>query len=359
MAGLWKARHYREDDGPQIETLLQSSFHHNISMNRWHWILDNNPLGSRTTDGDVWIAESDGKIVGHYAKIRYTMKYFRQEVVGAQGVWMATHPKYRRLGIATELMRCARADSKMNGTKVHFSFPNSLSYRLASKHGVAFCGNLKKLVLVFERRRYLQKALGRRAGSIAERLGLLSSESPGFGRPSEGLNEDYSIEEGFRADAGEVWDSVKSNFDLGIERSLDYLNWRYNKRWGDYVALSAIRNGRTAGYLVGRTTDSGGVRSLTLCEILSKDDEEATYIVLEKALLNVARRAGAAFISAFSSPLPGCNQAMSGSGFVDARISPVFGRKAVTPGLYLFDEKDRLRVRQANYFYSPGDSDFA
>ena len=155
MGTSWRIRNYSPGDEVGLERLFLAC-NRQASIAKWRWIQANNPLGSRMTEGDVLVAEAGGKIVGHYAKIRYSMHWFGETCMGAQGWMLATHPDFRRKGIASELIETSRGDSKSLGIKVHFSFPNQSSASLSQKAGVIYKRDSAEFHLILDRRAYFK-----------------------------------------------------------------------------------------------------------------------------------------------------------------------------------------------------------
>lgn len=343
-----------------MDDLFRVCFGRRFDMERWRWIHNNNPLGARATKGDIWIAEDKGRVVGYYSKIRYSMWYFGHTRLGTQSSSIATHPMYRNQGIATTLSHASHEDSLRIGACVAFALPNHMSYRIAIKNNYVSCGQTSHLVRVFDNKAYLRKRFGGITGDV---LGLLGFFSPGdrhLGHSSGYKGIEYQVVRGFRADVGEIWESVKRDYDLAIERTDKYLEWRYNEKWGDYVVLSALKNGKTAGYAVYATSRSYGVLNMNVCEIISRDDDETTHSVLVDTLLSAAQRDGMAFISIYGSCSQGSLRVLSEMGFVTQDFGLFFGRRRrASPLVRAYDPSERGRLSGARYFYSSGDTDTA
>jgi hypothetical protein len=214
------------------------------------------------------------------------------------------------------------------------------------------------LHLVLDRRAYLKKQLENRnwRADVAGFLGFFSSKNGQTGTRYKSAG-DFEIVEGFKDDAGEVWDSIRAHFDLGIERTKQYLEWRYDPNWDDYKILSAIHGGETAGYAVYRTLHNHGPNSINLCEFLSRGDEETVYEELGKVLVRKAREEQAAFISAFGSCSIGCRSVLSKMGFAAPDLA--FWKNKLRPTLYPFVNEERDRLKEAKRYYSLGDTDSA
>jgi predicted N-acetyltransferase YhbS len=61
----WTLRAYQPGDESQIVSLFQTCFHHRITEAHWRWKL----RGYEARFDNVWVAESDGRIIGHFAAI--------------------------------------------------------------------------------------------------------------------------------------------------------------------------------------------------------------------------------------------------------------------------------------------------
>lgn len=96
-----------------------------------------NPAGI----GLIQIAELDGKIVGHGARIPVMMKVGAETVSGNQGIDAMTHPAYRRWGISGSISMANHAwAAKCN---LHIGYGLSKVSSFSFPHGVSRRGSVE------------------------------------------------------------------------------------------------------------------------------------------------------------------------------------------------------------------------
>ncbi|MFP4475774.1 MAG: GNAT family N-acetyltransferase [Desulfatibacillaceae bacterium] len=128
MSGKWKARPYRAEDVDSIIRLRFSVFG-NIDPVRtmpaaWKWWYLDNPGGH----GEIWVAESDGQVVGHYAAIPTRMWVDGKPDLYAYSCDTMVHPSHRRQGVFTGLAKkCYARLEEDRGIKWIWGFPNEKS----------------------------------------------------------------------------------------------------------------------------------------------------------------------------------------------------------------------------------------
>ncbi len=121
-------RPYREGDEIGIDALLKACFPRYRGFEYWKWIHKNNPVGFSGDKGDIWVADANGKIVGYYGRIRYKVKFFGRDAFATQGTQIATHPDFRRQGIALKIFASVFAPHIFKQIGFSFGYPNHASY---------------------------------------------------------------------------------------------------------------------------------------------------------------------------------------------------------------------------------------
>jgi GNAT superfamily N-acetyltransferase len=311
-----------------------------------------NPLGFHGPDGDIWVVESsDGTLVGYYGRIRYSMHCFGKIVLASQALNMATHPQFRRLGIAAELMASSIRDAKNNGIRLTFGFPNRLSYPLAIKEGACDAGPARELHLVLDRAAYVSSLSG---GPIRRTLRRAELALPGVGsrhHPLKRSANHFETVRGFTEDADSVGIIVQRKFDLGLARTREYLMWRYDPRWGDYEAVSILSRGTCSGYVVTGTTKKGSLEVTRIHELVARDDDPQTYEALLAIALEKAQRGSSAYLAVSSMASEACLRSLRGLGF---RSVGRGARYVLVP----YDEQIRQKLGGARAYQSLGDRDY-
>lgn len=352
LSQSWKTRRYEPDDDPRIDALLRMSLPGYRGLQKWTWMHKGNPLGFHGSEGDVWVAESpDGSLVGYYGRIRYSLNFLGRSVLASQVINMATHPMFRRMGIATDLVTSSIRDAKKNGIALTFAFPNRNSYPLAVKEGAYDAGQASELHLVLDRSAYFGSL---QSGPI--RRTLRKAQFALSGRSSENhlakvQNSQLEKVKGFTDEVDSVWAAVRKRFDFGLERGRRYFLWRYDSRWGDYDIISLLNRGMISGYVVTGTTKKGSLGVTRIFEFLSKDDDLQTYEALLDVAIEKAERGASAYVAISSVTTEAGLRSLRRRGFQSANR----GARYV---LFPYDEEIRLRIIRARAYHSFGDRDY-
>jgi GNAT superfamily N-acetyltransferase len=321
-------------------------------LRKWAWMHKNNPNGFHGSEGDIWVAESsDGTLVGYYGRIRYAMHCLGEVILASQALDMATHPQFRRLGIAKELVTSSIGDARSNGIKLTFGFPNPLSYHIALREGAYDAGQASELHLVLDPSAYTSSLESRPVRRMLWRAELAISTIGSELLDLEGATDEYETVSGFTEDAGSVEAAVQSTFDLGLVRTREYLTWRYDPNWGDYETSSLLNRGMCSGYIVTRTVKQGSAQFTRILEFIARDDDPRTYRALLSVALEKARRGGSAQLAVSSALSDGCLRTLRRLGFRNARRA---GGYVLNP----YDDSLRQNLRLARVYQSLGDRDY-
>ena len=360
MSSSWITRRYRPGDETKILELLGLCFGQSVaSLEGWSWILKRNPLGFHGTEGDIWVAEtSAGLLIGHYERIRVPMWHAGKSIVGSQVSSLCTHPDYRRQGVYDSLARSALEDAKKNEIGVSFSFPSELSYRGVVKHGWMDLGKMRDLAWVLDPEDFARRMRRTPVTKLFASV-LLSAAAPELnGMRTGGGTGDVEIADGFMEDAGSVWDSLKHGYDVGIERTKAYLEWRYHRHWGDYQILSAMRGGQTAGYAVFRAAAPGSGRG-RICELISKNDDVHVYQRLLKEVRRRSRAQGMIVLAASAACSPGHHAVLrhTRARILASIMKSVRYDRGHMVALFL-QGGQRVQPGRVRWYHSIGDRDF-
>lgn len=247
-----KIRPYQEGDEKGILTLMNAVYGQWHGLNYWRWKYKENPLGF--FPNWIWMAESNGKIVGHYTVIPVRMKIGNKYILAAQSVDTATHPDYRRQGIFENLAKNVYAEAYRDGVRLIYGFANS-PRRVTSEAGASYEGLHKKLEwthLCFMTRMLKGLGYSKPTGSgIVTRMGaaLLRFVTK---TPSLGGTEDIEIEKIDKFDNGIdlFWEKVSRGGQVMTKRDSAYLNWRINDADSEYVIIEAKKGGEVQGYVI-------------------------------------------------------------------------------------------------------------
>lgn len=276
-----------EGDEEQIVSLLNKAFEgwHNMQHWEWKYKVIKDVFGCPPI---IWIAEDHNNIVGHYAAIPAKMKLEKKSVLTFQGVDAATHPSYRRRGIYEGLVKRVSEDAGKEAAFATFAFPTSggASYECfvrklgwSDVHPVTIMFKILNLKGVFSKGRFTFTAKHdfyphvknvkmnktkifdiRVLLQLFKRLFLALSSAyiakdqfhPSFKNIK--INKTRILDERY----DEFWKKTSRKYDVAIERSRQYLNWRYfNNPDANYTVYLAEKENEVLGYIVTKCTTIG------------------------------------------------------------------------------------------------------
>lgn len=229
------------------------------------WQYWANPFGPPCS----WVAEADGRIVAHYAGIRYPGVLRGRRVTIALGVDAATHPGFRGLGLFEQLARAVYLGSGQAGMPVTYCLPNPSSLRGFQKAGGQDLGGARVLVAPLDsawlaRRFHLPRPL---AAGIARGFGVPRSDRAGMvDQPPLGLDD--------------LWADLAPAHGNGVARCDAWWRWRYCRRPGNpYVLVESRRDGRLVGAAAALAREDLGGTFLCILELLAADARAARDLV--------------------------------------------------------------------------------
>ena len=279
------------DVDPVIE-LLKLSFGFHLSRDWWDWKYRLNPAGYWGEQGDSWVAESEGHVVGHLAVIPQKMKVGPETVTMAQLVDGATHPRYQGLGVFKALIRKLFSDVKGRYRFV-FGFPNEKIFRNFQGPGWAssqvvefyrFLNHESSLGSYFTND--LMTWAGKEGLKALQSVEKLSSRLGS--RKREGCPVEIQRVERFPEEMDDFWKTVRPEFETVLERSAAFLNWRFSRHFGRYRIYLArsVEDGTVTGYMVLRKTETEKIKNvLNIVDILALPEHDGCVLrLLEHAI---------------------------------------------------------------------------
>lgn len=247
--------------------MLASSFPDNAKVRReiMDWQYWANPFGPPCS----WVAESEGRIVAHYAGIRYPGVLRGEPVTLGLGVDAATHPEFRGLGLFEQLARAVYLDCGRAGMPVTYCLPNPSSLRGFQKAGGQDLGGARVLVAPLD------------ASWLAGRFHLPRLLAAGITRAfSVPRSEEADLVDQVPAGLDDLWSDLARAHGNGVARGEAWWRWRYAGRPDNsYVLVEARRHGRLVGAAAALSRPDLGGTFLCLLELLAADAEAARALV--------------------------------------------------------------------------------
>lgn len=188
-------REYKAGDEAGIIELCKNVFNEDIHESYWKWLFISNPSGNSIIE----IAESKERIVGHCAVIPTVVIVSGHRVAAAQSVWLAVHSDYRDLETFKTL--CNRIYKRLEDMQITFIY--------------AF---LREKILHLQKR-ILGWVKGNHITTLERLPGIVPSE----------IDKTFDIVEitVFDKRFQGLLNTINSSGWTMVERSIEYLNWRY------------------------------------------------------------------------------------------------------------------------------------
>lgn len=119
----WIIRPYREGEQVDIVNLCKLIFAEQpadrFSLEYWNWEFTANSSGP----AKIWIADDNGKVVGHYAVVPRRVQIGNVVRLGSIVVDVMTHPDYRMQGMFAAIGREALVGAANGGIEFCYGFP--------------------------------------------------------------------------------------------------------------------------------------------------------------------------------------------------------------------------------------------
>lgn len=356
----WTIRPYRDGDEEGILELWKAVYpEHTYDreqwMKWWRWMYTANPHGT----GVIFLAEQEGRIIGHTAEIPVMMKIGSESVLVGISLDAMTHPDYRRQGTFVALVKARSLESDKRGIRATYGFRNRFSYpypALATKVGMFDGATMQKVLRPLDWRNTLRTqtqnsfllTVGAPAGSLLSHVLLRAKRRP--------LPKGMTIaqESSFDESVNDLWKRVSSQYQAIVLRNMEYLNWRYVAVPDrDYSIYLGRRSETVAGYLVLGHRETDSARIGIIVDILAESDEVAECLISEavdhcrldkRDLIWSARIAGTPLARAYRR-----------NGFISVPFAKSIGIKGRSSSPSIAQQMQNPK----NWFLQMGDSDEA
>jgi hypothetical protein len=263
------SRQYVEGDEDQIIELLRLVFNGwpRFDLNctveeHWTWKMKETPL----MVNHVVVTETNGKIIGVQQGIAKKMKVGNKVILGNKSGELGVHPEYRRMGVRNSMLQFKKYKEQF-GVTFNISLTsnpilvNARARKLKrdNRWGLVFPHPVKYLVRIQDFDKFLKRIKREYTWqrTLIYKLGFFFLKTlNGIQRKlSSGVSNssDFSIKKIMIFDdkIDDFWKSIKDDYNFIVEKSKDYLNWRFcDKRAGTYDVWQATENDAIIGYMV-------------------------------------------------------------------------------------------------------------
>ena len=241
------------DLSAQQEVVIDTLFRHltdQSDQQRFEWLYKAGPHGA----GKAWLAmdtQSDA-VVGMGSAFSRKF-YFEDREISA---WVlgdfCLDPQYRSLGPALQLQRACLGVTEWNGETFCYDFPSASMVAVYKRLGIGVNGKMLRLAKPLGVDRKVKQII---KNAAAQRV-VTSVGNALLRRVSPKAEADESLEVAVHAQCcGEEFTVLaqqqRGKFGLCLDRSAEYLNWRYiSNPLARHEIVTARSNGRLVGYVV-------------------------------------------------------------------------------------------------------------
>jgi GNAT superfamily N-acetyltransferase len=224
-------------------------------LEHWRWKFLDKPQGKMISVKTV----SDGNIVGCYHGVEMNVKIGEDLVLSSNGVDVAVHPDYRRMGMYSK-MNAARLKLRVaEGARLGVwtsGNPILIDHQI-NPDSFVFPKPLARLVRIRDIDLHLKQTPTdhKQLYKTGHRIIQAINRAYNMLKPDIALNENIQITEikHFGDKIDEFWEKVSASYSYIMERDKTFLNWRYcDPRGGEYHVCIAEEEENILGFCVYR-----------------------------------------------------------------------------------------------------------
>lgn len=260
---------------------------------RFDWLYRGCPHG----EARAWLAMDarSGQFVGAAAYFPRKMFVGGEEISGCVLGDFCIHPHYRSLGPALQLQRACLRDLESGRLALAYDFPSTNMTAIYGRMGIASRGEIVRLAKPLRVDRRVADTISVRP--IASGLSRIGNAILAWREGTDGKQNGntVSLEEGPYGDEfTALARQVSSHLGGCVERSADYLNWRYRAHpLRHYEIMTARREGSLLGYAAFAIEGEDA----NIVDMFGCEDPSALSALVNR-IVKVARERGAITLSA-------------------------------------------------------------
>jgi len=189
------------------------------TLENWYWkFTDTNPNGHSL----IWIAEHQGKMIGHFAAVPYLLKVLDEEVKASHTIGALVDKRYKKRGLLKFVGDRLMEELIQKQIVYTWGFPNKLAYEF-EKVALGYID-----LLNFDQWKALRQDM------------VHTPANPAI-RPVRQFDTPFD----------QLWETCAPDYPVAIKRSSQYLEWRFLQRpdW-DYFPFALYDNNQLKGYVV-------------------------------------------------------------------------------------------------------------
>jgi GNAT superfamily N-acetyltransferase len=315
---------------------------------------ENNPLGAPS----LFFARDDesGRVVGMTALFPTALWVGGERVPAGIGGDFAVDEGHRGFGPALALQRATVTAVAERGLKCAYGSPNQNSELVVNRAGYADAGRLTRFVKLLSARPLVDRYVSRpglawlAAGVAQPFVSMLSRDRLHRRSRRFSVEQPELFDDRFTG----LWELARRQLGATSERSVDLLNWRYEKTGpsaapGNYSIFALVEAGAVAGYVVYRMADDSRILYDLLCR-----PERPVVDALLSELIRDARSKGASAIDLGYAGPPGLlTERLRAFGFLE---------RTADNGLLVYVEGEAPSgvdlAKAESWYFTSGDTDF-
>jgi predicted N-acetyltransferase YhbS len=308
----WTIKKANAEDRDGILTLLKESFSGYWTASQaiyspefWDWLYKDNPGGQAVT----FIAESGGKVVGHFPNVLERIKIGKNFFHGGMVLHLATHADYRKQGIFKNLGKASIEELTKSNIPFSLAFPNDKSRPgFIEKLGFSPILSVPLLIKPLNIKNILKKIIKKPVLPLllycilspAYHLFFNNTLKGGFrfksSEPSlQAVSGNIRIEkkDEFEPEFNFLWKKAIPQADVMVPRDMIFLNWRFKLRPGrKYQIYAAFRKNELTGYIVTREADIFSLKAGIVMDYLVEAGDDASFETLVNAVMDDFKKQG-------------------------------------------------------------------
>jgi hypothetical protein len=217
----------------------------------WRWKYQANLLKM----SQIVVGVSHNLIIGCSHSLLSRVKIGNRVFLSSQGGDAAVHPDFKRMAVFKKMIDLKIKMGKESGVQIHYFKTKPILRKSLSKFYYRFPHIVMKFFRIHDVDLHLRKqpvkyAFIYKCGFHLAKLANQCRNTLRLYRPS---SYDFHIGQMTHFDERieSFWEEIKDHYNFIIERSRDYLNWRYcDLRGGDYLVKIAQTDTKILGYMV-------------------------------------------------------------------------------------------------------------
>lgn len=347
-------------DIDKVVKLLRIVFGPEKGLDKWVWKHLCNPVGCWVEDGDIWVVENKNEIIGYRATLPLKLKFGNEKIIAAQTIDVVVHPKCREKGISKALSEKFYLDAKKRYV-VFFAFPvkriREVRLRLGWKAipTTIFVKVLNFNILNNFSLNKLLISIGKLSFNVFNFL-----ERWILNKLCEGFSIEIVKVEKFPAEIDRFWNFVRNEYEVVLERTSSFLNWRFSKNFGKYDIYLAYKthNKTIVGYVVFKKEAYKGLRMLSILDLQVLPNEYQCFLRLLEVVLTTGKNEQFDLVYCWFPGWWRYSKFLLMYGFIPINnLTHLFGLGKPCMVAWSYDLERILKVKK--WFYSLADADFA